>query len=83
MGFPGSDTSFFIGVSGPRALPERIRSRLERAFIESVRTGEVAGRLSLDGFRPLGGSGADLERLIRREIKLWEKVVSDANITLK
>lgn len=83
MGFPGSDTSFFIGVAGPRGLPEPVRARLERAFIDSVKTSEVARRLSLDGFRPLGGSGADLDRLIRREIKLWEKVVRDANISVK
>ena len=80
MGFPGSETSFFMGIAGPKRLPEPVRARLESALIESVKVDEVSRRLSVDGFRPLAGSGADLDRLIRREIKLWEKVVRDANI---
>jgi tripartite-type tricarboxylate transporter receptor subunit TctC len=80
MGFSGYETSFFMGIAGPKRLPEPVRARLERALIESVKTDDVSKRLSVDGFRPLAANGADLDRLIRREIMLWERVVRDANI---
>jgi tripartite-type tricarboxylate transporter receptor subunit TctC len=80
MGFPGTETAFFMGIVGPKRLPEPVRTRLERALIDSVKAADVSKRLSVDGFRPLAASGAELDRLIRREIKLWEKVVRDAKI---
>ena len=82
MGFPGSETSFFIGIVAPKGIPEANRLTLERAFIQSVKSAEVSKRLSTDGFRPLARAGAEFDELLRREIGLWKKVVADANIKL-
>ena len=82
LGYPGYETSFWMGIVGPKRIPEASRARLERAFTEVVKSDEISKRLINDGLRPLGGNGAELAALIKRELPQWQKVVKEANITL-
>jgi tripartite-type tricarboxylate transporter receptor subunit TctC len=81
-GFPDFETAFWMGIVGPKQMPEAIRARLESAFIEAVKSEDISKRLINDGMRALGGTGAELAALIKRELPQWQKVVKDANITL-
>ena len=80
LGFPGSDTSFFIGIAGPKGLSPPVRGKLEHAFVEAAKSDEVNKRLQSDGFQVLAQNGTEFERLLQREIALWKTVVAGAKI---
>jgi len=80
-GFPGYEVNYWIGVVAPAKVPEPIRQRLERAFVESL-TPENRAALQQSGVRPLGESAEVLDALIRRELVQWQELVTRLNITV-
>lgn len=81
MGYPGFESTYWSGIVGPKQLPEAIRVRLERTFIEVVKSPEISKRLIDDGQRPLAGTGTELAARIKREIPEYQKIIKEANIT--
>ena len=79
-GYPGYSSSYFMGVMGPKGLPEQIRSVLEKTVIKSVKDDRISKRLISDGVRPLAGTGSDLSQLLKKEIAEWAKVIKENNI---
>jgi tripartite-type tricarboxylate transporter receptor subunit TctC len=80
LGYPGYETSYWIGILGPAGMPADIAAKLEKVFIEAVEDPAVAKKLSEQSIRPRGLPAKDLSALIRKEIDKWARVIKDGNV---
>ena len=80
LGYPGYETSYWIGMLGPAGLPADITAKLEKAFIEALEDPAVAKKLSEQSIRPRGLPAKDLSALIRKEIDKWGRVIKEGNV---
>lgn len=79
-GFPGYEGYLWIGVLGPRGVPPEVITTLSSALIKGARSQKVAARFQSDGIETPAGGPEELSRLIANELKLWARVVREANI---
>lgn len=82
MGYPGFESSFWMGIVGPKQLPETIRAKLEKTFNDVVKSEEISTRVINDGWGPRGDAGAELAARIKHEIPEYQRIVKEFNITL-
>ncbi len=80
-GYPGFETTYWIGIVAPAGVPRQILAKIEAAFIGAVKEKEVAERLGVDGMRVIGSSAAELDHLMAAEFPQWRQVVKEAGIT--
>lgn len=80
LGYPGYETSYWIGMLGPAGMPADVTAKLEKAFIEALRDPAVAKKLSEQSIRPRGLPAKDLSALIRKEIDKWTRVIKDGGV---
>ena len=80
QGYPGYAAAIWLGLVVPKGTPSDIVTRLESAFITAVKDRDVSARLIDDGIRPVGGTAADLDALIRKERAQWSKLVRDIGL---
>jgi tripartite-type tricarboxylate transporter receptor subunit TctC len=80
LGYPGYETSYWIGILGPAGLPSEVAAKLEKAFIEAMEDPVVSNKLSEQSIRPRGLPAKDLSALIRKEIDKWSRVIKDGNV---
>ena len=81
-GFPGYEGYLWIGVLAPHGVPPEAISTLSSALIKGARSPKVAARFQADGIETPAGGPEELSRLIASELKLWARVVREANIKL-
>jgi tripartite-type tricarboxylate transporter receptor subunit TctC len=62
-------------------VPPAVLAKLNAAFNEAMRDPTVLKRFSEIDLQPVGGSGADFQKLIRAEAQKWGKLVREKNIT--
>lgn len=79
-GYPGFDSSIWMGVIGPAGMPKEIVAQLERAFVDAAKDPDVAKQLNEEGIYVRGLPGRDLTALIRAEIIKWQRVAKQAGI---
>jgi tripartite-type tricarboxylate transporter receptor subunit TctC len=79
-GFPGYEGYLWIGVLAPRGVPPEVIPTLSSALIKGARSQKVAARFQSDGIETPAGGPEELSRLIANELKLWARVVREANI---
>jgi len=77
---PGYEVVSWYGLIGPKGMPRPIVDRLNAEVTKALRLKETAERLQSDGQSPVGGSPEQLLATIKKEIVLWRKVVSDADV---
>jgi tripartite-type tricarboxylate transporter receptor subunit TctC len=80
-GYPGFESTYWLGIVAPSRTPADVRAKLEKAFTEAVHDKDVAAKLNESGTRPLGESAATLDKLITRELARWPEVIKNAGIT--
>ncbi|HTK02801.1 MAG TPA: tripartite tricarboxylate transporter substrate binding protein [Bordetella sp.] len=80
-GYPGFESTYWIGIVAPAGVPADVRKKLEQAFTEAVHDKTVAAKLEDSGTRPIGGSAADLSALMDREFKQWPAIIRKAGIS--
>jgi tripartite-type tricarboxylate transporter receptor subunit TctC len=80
LGYPGYETSYWIGLLGPAKMPPDITAKLEKAFVEAVKDPEVTRKLAEQSIRPAGLPAGDLSALLHKEIDKWAAVIKDSNI---
>ena len=68
--------AFAVPAGTPRPIVERLHGEMKRA----VSAKEVADRLTAAGLEPVGGTGAELAELVRRDIPRFRKIVQDVGI---
>lgn len=83
LGYPGFESTYWIGIVAPAATPAEVRDKLQQAFMDAVRDPSVAAKLSSSGTRPIGGPAAELDELMNREFAQWPGIIESAGITEK
>jgi len=80
-GFPGYEGYLWIGAIAPRGMPAEAIAALSSAIAKAVRAPKVAERLRADGIEVPTGGPEHFGRLIDQELKLWARLVREANIS--
>jgi tripartite-type tricarboxylate transporter receptor subunit TctC len=80
LGYPGYETSYWMGILGPARLPPEITAKLEKAFVDACKDPEVVKKISEQTIHPHGLPGKDLSALIQTEIAMWAKVIDDSHL---
>jgi tripartite-type tricarboxylate transporter receptor subunit TctC len=80
-GYPGYESTYWIGIVAPAGVPADVRRKLEQAFVAAVHDKGVSAKLEDSGTRPIGGSAADLNALMNREFQQWPVVIKKAGIS--
>jgi tripartite-type tricarboxylate transporter receptor subunit TctC len=82
-GVPGYEVVLWHGLIGPKGLPGPIVERINRDVTKVLGLQETAAQLQTDGVAPAGGSAAQFGAQIRKEIGMWRKVATDANVKVE
>ena len=81
-GFAGYEGYLWVGALAPRGTPREAINALAGALTKAARSPKVAARFEADGVEVPPAGPDELSRLIAQELKLWAKVVRDANIRI-
>ena len=81
-GFPNYEGYLWIGAVAPRGTPQEAINALSSALTQAARAPRVAGRFQADGVEVPPAGPAAFSKLIADELKLWARVVREANIKL-
>ncbi len=80
QGYKGYDVTLWYGLIGPKGMPhdlvDKINSEVNTILIKK----DTATRFEADGAIPSGGTPAEFKTIIRKEIELWNKVVTKIGI---
>ena len=76
----GYESSTWYGIGAPRNTPAEIIARLNREINAGLGDPWLRTRLAELGGMPIGGSPADLGKLIAEETRKWASVIRAANI---
>lgn len=75
QGYPSAEFGAWFGLYAPAKTPVEILDAVNRATVAALQAPEARDRLQGAGFRVVGSSRADLDRVLREDIPRWEKVV--------
>ena len=79
-GFPGFDAGIWYTLLVPAHTPRERVQRLNRALNEALADRGFRRQLKRIGIEPLGGSAQEMDQRIKREIRLWSKLVQQSGI---
>ena len=79
-GVPGFEVYEWQGIVVPAGTPAAIIERLNREINYVLQLPDVRERISGLGAEVKGGTRAEFAEFIRKELRLWEKVVKQANL---
>jgi tripartite-type tricarboxylate transporter receptor subunit TctC len=75
-GYPGFEVNNWYGVVAPAGTPREIVLRLHNELMAVLAMPDVRERIAALGNDPTGGTPAELEDRIRKEVVLWQKVLT-------
>lgn len=76
----GYEADTWVGMFVPAGTPPSVIQKLHTATVAALADPAVKARLDTQGIRVVGGTGADLDRLVSQEIKLFTSVVREQGI---
>ena len=79
-GFPGYESDTWIGTFVPRATPDAVVNKLHQATLAALKDPAVAARMASQAGLIIGGSPADLDALVAREIQQFKRVVREQGL---
>jgi len=74
-GFPGFQSTAWIGMVAPAGTPPAILDRLSRELVRIIRSDEVKTRMLRIYFQAVGTAPDGLAHLMREEVERWGKVI--------
>jgi tripartite-type tricarboxylate transporter receptor subunit TctC len=74
-GFPGFESSAWIGIVAPAKTPKPVIDRLSRELNAIIRSQDVREKLLRIYFQPVGTAPEGLANLMRAETDRWAKVI--------
>ncbi len=78
-----AESTVWLAVVGPRNLPAAIVNRLNKEINAVLATPEAGAKLAQYGASTLGGSPQQLAQRMTTDSVKWQKVITDARITLE
>ena len=79
-GFPGYESDTWIGTFVPRATPNEVVNKLHQATLAALKDPAVAARMESQAGQVIGGTPADLDALVAREIRVFTQVVREQGL---
>ncbi|HEY4374811.1 MAG TPA: tripartite tricarboxylate transporter substrate binding protein [Burkholderiales bacterium] len=79
-GFPGFESSIWMGVLGPAGMPADVVAKLQDAFTRAAHDPEVVKSLAEQNIYARGLPAKDLAALIHNEINKWHDLTKAAGI---
>ncbi len=75
QGFPGYEVDFWVGMMAPSKVPVAIVNRLNAEANAVLRMPEIRRQLVEKGAEPVGGSPADFQAMVTKDMQKWAKLV--------
>lgn len=79
-GFPGFDSTQWLGLLAPRGTPADVIERLHIETAKALALPEVKDQLGRAALTAVGNTPEEFTALIRNEIEQWGKVARDLGI---
>ena len=79
-GFPGYESDTWVGTFVPRATPDAVVAKLHAATLAALKDPAVAARMESQAGFIIGGSPAELDALVTREIRQFTQVVKEQGL---
>jgi tripartite-type tricarboxylate transporter receptor subunit TctC len=79
-GFPGYESDTWIGMFVPRATPADVVAKLHAATLAALKDPAVAARMESQAGQVIGGSPAELDAVVAREIRQFTQVVREQGL---
>jgi tripartite-type tricarboxylate transporter receptor subunit TctC len=80
---PGYESLTWFGVFGPAGLPPAIQGTLNQALNKAIQNPALLAQFAKLGFDAAGGSPAEFAKKMADETVMWQKVITDGNITIE
>ena len=80
---PGYETSYWVGLGAPKKTPTAIIDRLNREINLGLADSKMQARFAELGGTVVGGSVAEVAKLVSDETEKWGKVVRAAHIKIE
>ena len=82
LNLPGFDVSAWMGIFVPAGTPQPIVARLNKAIVQITRMPDVIEKFAALGAEPIGSTPEEFASHIQAELVKWQKIVSDAHVTI-
>lgn len=82
-GLAGYEAVLWHGLIAPKGVPKAIVDRINKEVAAALANKEAIDKLETDGVAPATGSADQFAALIKQDIALWNKVVTDGNIKIE
>jgi tripartite-type tricarboxylate transporter receptor subunit TctC len=79
-GYPGFESSQWLGLLAPRGTSAEIVQRLQAETVKALKLPEVSDRLTKAGLQPVGNTPEEFTRVIRAEIEQFSKLAQELGI---
>lgn len=81
-GFPGFESSSWVGVMLPVRTPQPVIDKLNREIVASLKAADVSAALASMGAEPGGNTPVEFGAYFQSEIRKWAAVIRNAGIRL-
>jgi tripartite-type tricarboxylate transporter receptor subunit TctC len=75
QGYPDNVVNTWFGMVVPAGVPRDVMAKLSREINAALAAPEVREKIFATGLLPVGGSPADFDAHIKREMDRWSKVI--------
>ena len=79
-GYPGFESSQWLGVLVPRGTPQEVIRRLHDETVKALKSPEVTERLVKAGLQPVGNTPEQFAKVIRDEIEQFGKLAKELGV---
>jgi tripartite-type tricarboxylate transporter receptor subunit TctC len=83
LNIPDFEVDSWYAIFAPSRTPIAIVTRMQKELAHIVHRPEVRQKLMEQGADAVGSSAAELDRLVRQELRKWSEVITAANIKLQ
>lgn len=80
---PGYESLTWFGVFGPAGLPPAIQEKLNQALNKAIQNPALLAQFAKLGFDAAGGTPDEFAKKMAEETAMWQKVITDGNITIE
>jgi len=82
-GIPGFRSITWFAMAGPPGMPAPLAAKINRDVAEILKKPDVAEKIRALRLDPMGGTVADMTAFVGDETRLWDRVITEAHITLQ
>ena len=79
-GYPGFESSQWLGLLAPRGTPPEVIRKLHVETVKALKLPDVSERLVKAGLQPVGNTPEEFTKVIRTEIEQFGKLAKDLGI---